>query len=372
MVSGVDTRVFACCIKTVIIMSRMSPTTTELHLPATDTWSGALPLPEWGVLQATGPDTAAFLHGQLSQDLQHLDASQARLAAYCSAKGRMLASAIALRPETETAWLLCDASVLPALLKRLSMFVLRAKTRLSDAQAALRVLGLVGAAPRELLATELPAAVLGAPASATDSAGWPVLPWRGGHLVCLPPVQDVPRWLWVGPVAESDALLADLPALPAPAWAWLDVMSAVPRITSTTADQFVPQMVNFEVLGGVNFQKGCYPGQEVVARSQYRGTIKRRAVLVHSAAPLQPGQELFAESDPGQPAGMVVQSAAIPSDDGSARGEAHSALVEIKLTAWQTPVHAGAPHGPVLHWAELPYPLPLTSPEAGDAQPTQA
>ena len=351
-------------------MSRMSLTTTELHLPATGTWSGALPLPEWGVLQATGPDTATFLHGQLSQDLQHLDATQARLAAYCSAKGRMLASAIALRPEAETAWLLCDASVLPALLKRLSMFVLRAKTRLSDAQATLRVLGLAGAAPRELLTTELPSAA--ASASATASAGWQVLPWRGGHLVCLPAVQDVPRWLWIGPIAESDTLLAALPALPAPAWAWLDVMSAVPRITSNTADQFVPQMVNYEVLGGVNFQKGCYPGQEVVARSQYRGTIKRRAVLVHSAAALQPGQELFAESDPGQPAGMVVQSAAIPSDDGSALGEAHSALVEIKLAAWQTAVRAGAPHGPELRWAELPYPLPLATPDTGDAPSVQA
>ncbi|MFX5351224.1 tRNA-modifying protein YgfZ, partial [Acinetobacter baumannii] len=91
---------------------------------------------------------------------------------------------------------------------------------------------------------------------------------------------------------------------------------------TATADQFVPQMVNFEVLGGVNFQKGCYPGQEVVARSQYRGTIKRRAVLVHSAGPLLPGQAPFAASDPGQPAGMGVQSAAIPSDDGSAGGEA--------------------------------------------------
>jgi len=348
-------------------MTRMtsSATTSSLpdsHLPSPATWHGALPLSDLAVLQATGPDTAGFLHGQLSQDIQHLDATQARLAAYCSAKGRMLASAIALRPDADTVWLLCDASVLPPLLKRLSMFVLRAKTRLSDGQATLRVLGLAGDAVQALL----PDGAQAPSSSTTPSADapWPVRPCQGGQLVSLPAVLGVPRWLWVGPQTEADALQARLPVLPAPAWAWLDVMSAVPRIQAATADQFVPQMVNFELLGGVNFQKGCYPGQEIVARSQYRGTIKRRAVLVHSDAALLPGQELFAESDPSQPAGLVIQSAAIPSNDGSAPGTAHSALVEIKLAAWQTPVHAGAADGPMLRWADLPYALPQEAPPA--------
>ncbi len=353
-------------------MTRMtSPLTTsptpDLHLPSPAAWHGALPLPDLAVLQATGPDTASFLHGQLSQDIEHLDATQARLAAYCSAKGRMLASAIALRPDADNVWLLCDASVLPPLLKRLSMFVLRAKTRLSDGQAILRVLGLVGAEVQALLSEGAQAPSTTAIATATTpsaDAPWPVRACQGGQLVSLPAVLGVPRWLWVGPQAEADALQARLPVLPAPAWAWLDVMSAVPRIQAATADQFVPQMVNFELLGGVNFQKGCYPGQEIVARSQYRGTIKRRAVLVHSDAALQPGQELFAESDPGQPAGLVVQSAAIPSSDGSAPSAAHSALVEIKLAAWRTPVRAGSAEGPLLRWAALPYELPLEPPSA--------
>lgn len=344
-------------------MTRMTslPTTSpNLQLPSPAAWCGALRLPDMAVLQANGPDTAIFLHGQLSQDIQHLDATQARLAAYCSAKGRMLASAIALRPDADTVWLLCDASVLPPLLKRLSMFVLRAKTRLSDGQATLRVLGLAGAEVQTLLPDEAQAC---ATVPSTD-APWPVRACLGGQLVSLPTVLGVPRWLWVGPHAEADALQARLPMLPAPAWAWLDVMSAVPRIQAATADQFVPQMVNFELLGGVNFQKGCYPGQEIVARSQYRGTIKRRAVLVHSDAALLPGQELFAENDSGQPAGLVIQSAAIPSSDGSALSEAHSALVEIKLAAWQTPVHAGSADGPLLRWADLPYALPQEAPSA--------
>lgn len=348
-------------------MTRMtSPLTTspipDLHLPSTAAWHGALPLPDMAVLQASGPDTASFLHGQLSQDIQHLDATQARLAAYCSAKGRMLASAIALRPDADTVWLLCDASVLPPLLKRLSMFVLRAKTRLSDGQATLRVLGLAGDAVQALLPDDAQAPT----SNTTPSAGapWPVHAWQGGQLVSLPSVLGVSRWLWVGPQAEAEALQARLPVLPTPAWDWLDVMSAVPRIQAATADQFVPQMVNFELLGGVNFQKGCYPGQEIVARSQYRGTIKRRAVLVHSNAALPPGQELFAEGDPSQPAGLVIQSAAIPSSDGNATHLAHSALVEIKLAAWQTPVRAGSADGPLLRWADLPYALPQEAPPA--------
>jgi folate-binding protein YgfZ len=323
-------------------------------LPSTANWHGVVSLPDLGVLQATGPDTADFLHGQLSQDVQHLDANQAKLTAYCSAKGRMLASAVVLRPHADAVWLVCDASVLPATLKRLSMFVLRAKTALLDGQANVRVLGLAGASALALLQADgLPEPSLGA----APEAPWPVHAWHGGQLIGLPSVQGIPRWWWVGPLDQADALLAQLPALAAPAWAWLEVMSAIPRIQAATADQFVPQMVNFELLGGVNFQKGCYPGQEVVARSQYRGTVKRRAVLAHSAEPLLPGQELFAESDPTQPAGLVIQSAAIPADDGNTNGLAHSALVEVKLGAWHTPVHAGSAEGPLLHWAALPYAL---------------
>lgn len=324
-----------------------------------------MPLSDIGVIQAAGPDTASFLHGQLSQDILHLDGSQARLAGYCSAKGRMLASAIVLRPDTDTVWLLSDASTLAPLLKRLSMFVLRAKTRLSDAQASLCVLGLAGSAVEALLQAD---AIDAATAPGSTAAPWPVRAWLGGQLLSLPTVMGVARWMWVGPAAQATELQARLPALPAPAWAWLDVMSGVPRIQQATADQFVPQMVNFELLGGVNFQKGCYPGQEIVARSQYRGTIKRRAVLAHASAALQAGQELFAESDPGQPAGMVIQSAPVPGDDGGlppdgvTDGGMHSALVEIKLTAWQTPVRVGAADGALLQWAPLPYELPTEAP----------
>jgi hypothetical protein len=111
-------------------------------------------------------------------------------------------------------------------------------------------------------------------------------------------------------------------------------------------------MVNFELAGGVNFQKGCFPGQEVVARSQYRGTLKRRAQLLTSTVPLEPGQEVFHSADPGQPAGLVALAGQRP--DGL-----HAALVELKLAALGSgSLHLGGADGPLLQPAALPYALP--------------
>jgi tRNA-modifying protein YgfZ len=110
-------------------------------------------------------------------------------------------------------------------------------------------------------------------------------------------------------------------------------------------------MVNFDVLGGINFKKGCYPGQEIVARSQYRGTIKRRTALAHGAA-ATPGAELFHSADPGQPCGMVINVAAAPNGG-------VDCLVEIKLTALDNgAVHVGAADGPALEFLPLPYAYP--------------
>jgi folate-binding protein YgfZ len=143
-----------------------------------------------------------------------------------------------------------------------------------------------------------------------------------------------------------------VPALPAEAWAWLEVNSAVPRITSATAEQFVPQMVNLELLDGVNFRKGCYPGQEVVARSQYRGTLKRRSFLLSADGPAQPGQEVFHESDAAQPAGMVVNAASL--------GDRHAVLAELKLAALDHgALRLGAADGPLLRRQPMPYDVPV-------------
>jgi hypothetical protein len=116
-------------------------------------------------------------------------------------------------------------------------------------------------------------------------------------------------------------------------------------------------MVNLEVVGGVNFQKGCYPGQEVVARSQYRGTLKRRSFLfeAETEAEAAPGAEVYAAADPGQPAGMVAAAAPVPGRPGLS-----SLLVETKLAALEgeAPLHLGSADGAPLRRTALPYALP--------------
>jgi len=313
-------------------------TMQAIQLPDTSSWDGVVALSNLGVIVAQGEDAGTFLHGQFSQDMQSHPAEQTRLAAYCSPKGRMLASFQTLRPEPDAYWLMVDAGVLPAALKRLSMFVLRAKCKLRDASAELKALGLIGPSAAKACEGRVP------------GQAWH--DGQGGQWLRLPDVLGVNRCLWVGPSAQCQAVLEAAPAQPSGAWAWLEVMSGVARIEVGGVDQFVPQMVNFELVGGVNFAKGCYPGQEVVARSQYRGTLKRRAFVLHGAQAMAAGQEVFASTDPGQPAGMVVNAAAVPGSDG------WSALVELKLNALDATLHLGAADGPVLTLGQLPYPLP--------------
>ncbi|TXI99192.1 MAG: folate-binding protein YgfZ [Aquabacterium sp.] len=314
---------------------------SEIHLPDPTSWSGALLVSDLGVIQAHGDEVATFLHGQLSQDVSGQSANQARLAAYCSPKGRMLGSLLNLRPQPDLLWLIADRDTVPALVKRLSMFVLRAKAKLTDASSTLSVIGLVGTAA---------GAALGA---TVDAPIWSAQSAAEGLLVRLPDVLGVARWLWVGESAAAPACLAKLPPLPAEQWQWLDVMSGIPRVQQATVDLFVPQMINYELIGGVNFQKGCYPGQEVVARSQYRGTTKRRAFVAHAEQTLTPGQELFTDADPGQPAGVVINTAVMP---GAA--PRCSALVELKLAARGAPLRAGSADGFTVTLGNLPYALP--------------
>jgi len=144
--------------------------------------------------------------------------------------------------------------------------------------------------------------------------------------------------------------------LPPQAWRWLDVHSGVARVERATVEQFVPQMLNYDLLGGIDFRKGCFPGQEVVARSQYRGSVKRRSVLFEIAGPASAGEEVFHSEDPAQPAGQIVNAAAQPA--GLPSGSV--ALVEIKTaTLAGGSLHLGSPSGPTLHRIAMPYEVTL-------------
>jgi tRNA-modifying protein YgfZ len=292
-------------------------------------------------IRVSGEQAAAFLQTQLTSSFLGLPDDRARLAGFCSAKGRLQASFIGCRQGDSDIVLVGAADLLEATLKRLTMFVLRMKCRLADASAQLPVFGLAG--------TDTQPALQGL-------AVWERREWDGGIAIRLPDAAGRrPLGLWIRSV-ESEVAVRDLPLVSPDEWRWLQVTSGLPIVEAKTVDLFVPQMINFELLGGVDFTKGCYPGQEVVARSQYRGTLKRRMFLFDCAVQASAGQEVFGSADPGQPAGVVVNAAARPGQPGS------SALVELKLSEMQRgTLHLGSAGGPLLLRRDLPYDIPSPS-----------
>lgn len=288
------------------------------------------PLQHLGVIRVAGDDAASFLHSQLTQDFALQKPSEARLAAFLNAKGRMQASFIGVKRSADEILLLCSRDLLAQTLKRLSMFVLRAKARLSDASAEWVIHGLAGHC---------------APAGA---APWTVHGDGDARTVQLYPADGQPRALWIAPAGSS---APQGPLLSEELWMLGEVRSGVATLTQPIFEAFVPQMVNYESVGGVNFKKGCYPGQEVVARSQFRGTLKRRAYLAHvNADELAIGTEVFSAADAEQPVGTVVQSA--PSPEGGV-----DALVSLQIASTDGALHAGSAGGPALQLQKLPYEL---------------
>jgi folate-binding protein YgfZ len=298
-----------------------------------DTLNGIAPLPHLGVIRAEGEDAAKFLHGQLTQDFALLGLSEARLAAFCSAKGRMQASFVAFKRSHTEILLICSRDLLAQSLKRLAMFVLRAKVRLSDATDSLALHGLAGPTLQAL--------------AGADARPWTCQVLGGAHLVHIYPSDGVPRALWVAPAGTA---LPAGPALSHEDWLWSEVRSGVATVSQPIFEAFVPQMLNYESVGGVNFKKGCYPGQEVVARSQFRGTLKRRGYLGHGDAKMQAGQEIYAAGDPEQPCGLVAQAAPAPAGG-------WDAIVSLQTASAQDVLHLGQADGPTLTLLPLPYVL---------------
>ena len=302
----------------------------------------AVRLADWGVIRAKGDDAAAFLNGQLTQETLKMDVGTARLAGYCSPKGRLLASFVMWRTAADEILLACSADLLAPTLKRLSMFVLRAKCKLTDASGEIALWGVA-----------LPGLLNGDATHAIPAMPYATSAVAGGTAVRLADAAGATRVLWAAP---ADATPPWSPSASADVWNWLEVQSGVPRIVAGTVEAFVPQMVNLELVGGVNFQKGCYPGQEIVARSQYRGTLKRRMVLAEGATAAAAGAEVFAAADPEQPAGQIVLSASLPHPEGGAR---HAALIEVKRALAEAgELHVGSADGPVVRLRTLPYDIP--------------
>ena len=292
----------------------MNPHLSAIHL------QGIAPLPHLGIICAAGADAASFLHNQLTNDVLLMKDGQCRLAAFCNAKGRMQASFVVYKRSAEEVLLICRKDLMAQTIKRLSMFVMRAKAKLSDATDEFQLLGLAG--------------------DVVHAAG-------DAYVLPLYPALGQPRALWVAP---KDVALPQGPTLSADLWQVGEVMSGIAWVELATFEAFVPQMLNYESVEGVDFKKGCYPGQEIVARSQFRGTLKRRAFIVEGTVAMTAGQEVFSSLDATQPCGLVAQAANV--------GDCHVAILELQLSATEnSSLYLGTAAGPALNLLPLPYAL---------------
>jgi folate-binding protein YgfZ len=304
------------------------------------------PIGDLALIKASGAEAANFLHKQLTNDVEHLGQAEVRLAGYCSPKGRLMATFLIWR-SAEDIFLQLPSSIATALQKRLQMFIMRSKVTLLDASDAQLTLGLGGHKAAAALANWF---------DALPDAPYAKIEHPMGTLMRVADACGAPRYQWLMSAATAQAawpvLTATLATGDAAAWMLSQVHAGVPQIDAATQEKFVPQMVNFELLGGVNFKKGCYPGQEIVARSQYLGKLKRRTTLVTINDPsAKAGDELFASLDPEQPCGMIVNAAA-----NGAGGV--DALVEIKLEAIaQGGVFVAAADGVPVQFLPMPYTL---------------
>jgi folate-binding protein YgfZ len=295
-------------------------------------------LSHWGLIALTGEEAQTFLHGQITNDLRGLSPDRAVFAGYCSAKGRMLANFLVFKRGADILIMLPE-SLREALQKRLTMFIMRSKAKARDAGGEWVRLGLSGTGAEAALTAAIGAA-------------------PGGDIMAMVHTEQAfairlgaNRFdIFVAPDHAADLwqkLAAQARPVATAAWDWLMVDAGIPAIVPETQDQFVPQMANMVELGAVNFQKGCYPGQEIVARSQYLGTQKRRLYLAHVEAAAKPGDAVFATGD--QAAGQVANAAPAPNGG-------YDVLAVMQISAYHTgDVRLGGVGGPKLAFRPLAY-----------------
>lgn len=289
------------------------------------------PLTHLGVIEVAGNDAAIFLHNQFTSNINHWPVDQAQYSAWCSAKGRMLATFLLFRL-TSGLQLQLAADLLPTIVRRLQMYILRSQVSVNDRSGERCLLGVSGAQARNALATAgLPQP--DAPLSTAAFADGMVINLGADRFeVAISAAATPPIWEKLAEVARP---------VGTPVWEWLDIHAGIPLISARTQEQFVPQMAHFERIGGVSFHKGCYPGQEVVARTQYLGKVKRHLYVLQLVSTAEAGDAVFSSANPDRACGMIVNAA--PAPDG---GFAALAVLQEGLLAGQ--LHQGSVDGPLV------------------------
>jgi folate-binding protein YgfZ len=301
-------------------------------------------LGQFGTIKVTGEEAQKFLQNLLSNDISAVNAKTAQLSSFNSPKGRMLAT-FTIWQQGEDYFLQLPRSLTAAMHKKLAMYVLRSKVKVSDASDETVSLGLSGSAAAELIKQEFNATLEQDWAAAQHEHGCVIRIAANRFQISTTTQQAVNLWR---------KLTASAQPVGSACWDWLNIRSGLPVVTPATQEQFVLQMANLDVLGGVSFKKGCYPGQEIVARTHYLGKQKRRMFLAHIASDITPeaGNELFSEDMPEQPCGMLINACAAP-------GGGFDLLAVMQISSHETnKVRLKSIQGAALQFLPLPYVLP--------------
>jgi folate-binding protein YgfZ len=297
-----------------------------------------------GLISVSGPDAADFLQGQFTNDIRELGEDNCQLSAYCNPKGRMFANFWLFR-QGDAIFMQLPRETLGPVLKRLSMFLLRSKATLTDVSDELVRIGMVGEQAESQLQNHF-AALPDRPSQ--------LIHQEGLTLLRLPGL--TPRFEIIGEAGAIAALWGSLGGTTptdSSYWPLQDIRAGIPTVYAATAEAFIPQMVNMQLVQGVSFTKGCYCGQEIVARTQYRGTLKRRMYLAHVTGDRRPlpGEELTSPSaEHDQMAGQVVD--AQPAPEGG-----YDALVMAQIAGFEANDIRLGDNGPLLELGTPPYPF---------------
>jgi folate-binding protein YgfZ len=299
-----------------------------------------VPLVDLGIIRASGEDAPGFLHNLMTNDVQNLPPDGVRFAGLCTPKGRLLAT-FHIWHEGDDLLLSLSADILPAILKKLSMYILRSKVKLTDASQDIVLIGLAGPDAESIL-RDLGAEIPEPMHSAAITGGRVLRLGKTRFVLALAVQTAIETWPRLSAKARPSGLAA---------WRWLEIAAGQPRVEARTQEAFVPQMMNMEVpeVAGVVFTKGCYPGQEIVARTQYLGKVKRRMYRARMDAALPPGTDVFTPEAGDQHCGALVTVA--PSPEGG-----HEYLLVVQSSGAEAgEIHVGSPTGPRLQLLSLPY-----------------
>lgn len=312
------------------------------ELQATANGNVLVDLSHLGLLQISGEDAVTFLQGQVTNDIKLLNGHNSQYAGYCNPKGRLLALFLAFAHHDHL-YLQLHGALLEPIMKRLKMYVMRSKATIANISASTLCMGVAGKDAEASLKTIF---------EKVPSRVHELVSLDNGALIRLPGA--TPRYQVFSDAEHAPAIWKQLQETHTPVgkacWDWLEIQAGIPEISSATQEEFVPQMINLDALDGINYKKGCYTGQEIVARTHYLGKVKRRTQLAHIATNEQPqaGDDVFSTGS-NEPVGKIVRSA--PSPQGG-----FDVLAEIRLESLETgTIRLKSVDGPTLELLKLPY-----------------